>query len=176
MKLNVHEIEDVAKSLRYEEPTAALNARLEHGGVVDFEFPENAMVQIDYYRAGSELFFQGRVEGDVTGYCARCLEAYPFRLNTDFHLVLVPKPQLPEEVELTQDELDLGYYEGEEIDLAPLVDEQIILALPTRPLCRESCRGLCPSCGINLNEASCQCASSTGDPRLAALRNLKLDH
>jgi uncharacterized protein len=69
--------------------------------------------------------------------------------------------------------LALSYYEGEEIDLTPLVHEQIILALPTRPLCGEACRGLCPRCGANLNAAPCGCPTAPpADPRLAVLHSL----
>ncbi|MGH7769034.1 MAG: YceD family protein, partial [Candidatus Binatia bacterium] len=62
----------------------------------------------------------------------------------------------------------------EEIQLTPLVREQVLLALPTRPLCDENCRGLCPKCGVDLNENSCRCSSSKGDPRMAFFRDMKL--
>ena len=104
MKLNVHEIEEAPKELVYEESTDALNAVLLHGQVCDFEFPAAAEVRVDYYRAGQELFFQGRIEGSVIGHCARCLEEYTFDLGKDFFVVLVPKAELPAEVELTDAE------------------------------------------------------------------------
>ena len=176
MKLNIREIEDVAKSLVYEEPTDALNTLLVHGMVRDFEFPTAAGVRLQYYRAGQELFFEGDIRGAVVGHCARCLEPYPFQLAKRFSVVLVPKQPLAPEVELRDDQLDLSYYEGEEIDVSPMVHEQIILALPTRPLCREDCKGLCPQCGANLNVESCRCASAGREPRLAVLRNLKIGH
>ncbi len=175
MKLNVHEIEDAAKGLAYEEPTEELTALLRHGEVCDFEFPATAAVRMEYYRSGQELFFQGHICGQLVGHCARCLESYPFQLDTDFSLVLVPRAEAGEtDREPLADEVDLSTYEGDEVDLSPLVREQIILALPTRPLCKESCQGLCPNCGTNRNLERCQCADSTGDPRLAALRNLRV--
>jgi uncharacterized protein len=58
--------------------------------------------------------------------------------------------------------------------LTPLIREQMILALPTRPLCQEDCRGLCPRCGANLNERDCGCNLETGDARLAVLRSIKV--
>jgi uncharacterized protein len=173
VKLNVHEIEEDAKQLTYEEPTASLTTRLAHGGVVDFEFPAKATVDLEYYRAGLELFFNGHIEGPVLGHCARCLETYEFPLHKDFSLVLVPAPETPSEAE-DGEEVDLAYYSGDEVDLTPLVDEQIILALPTRPLCSDDCKGLCPSCGKNQNVETCTCSSEGGDPRLAVLRNLKI--
>jgi uncharacterized protein len=49
-----------------------------------------------------------------------------------------------------------------------------MLALPTRPLCAEDCRGLCDSCGANLNREACDCADTGGDPRMAIFRTLKV--
>jgi len=176
MKLNVHEIDEAAKELVYEEPTDSLNALLRHGQVCDFEFPGTAAVRVDYYRAGQELFFQGHIEGSVLGHCARCLEEYTFDVGKDFFVVLVPKEDLPDEVELADDDLDLSFYEGDHVDLSPLVREQIILALPTRPLCRDDCKGLCATCGVNLNTQTCTCTEHSGDSRLAVLRNIKVGH
>ena len=176
MRLNVHEIEEVAKELVYEESTDSLNALLLHGQVCDFEFPAAAEVRVEYYRAGQELFFQGRIAGGVIGHCARCLEEYAFDLAKEFFVVLVPKHDLPAGVELSDEDLDLSFYAGDAVDLSPLVREQIILALPTRPLCRDNCNGLCPSCGANLNTHHCQCTAASGDPRLAVLRSLKVGH
>jgi uncharacterized protein len=70
--------------------------------------------------------------------------------------------------------LGLSYYSTDEIDLAPLIAEQVILALPTRPLCSEDCRGLCEQCGINLNREACDCFVESGDPRMAIFRTLKV--
>lgn len=175
MKLLIRDIEEDPRRLTYEEPTAPLNARLVHGGVCDYEFPANANVRLDYYRSGVEVFLQGHIEGGAIGYCGRCLEPYPFDFSTDFSLVLLPREDLPPRLELAPDDLDVAYYQGEEIDLAPLVDEHIILALPTRPLCSEECRGLCPHCGINRNVESCDCAAKHVDPRWAALQQIKLN-
>lgn len=176
MKLNVHDIEEVAKELAYDESTDSLNGLLVHGEVCDFEFPAPAAVRMEYYRAGQELFFHGHIADEVVGHCARCLENYVFPLEKDFSVVLVPRSGRPATVEddLNGEDLDLSFYDGDEIDLSPLIREQIILALPTRPLCRESCKGLCAHCGTNLNLQTCDCTASSEDPRLAVLKNLKV--
>jgi len=176
VKLNVHEIDEVAKEIEYDESTDVLNGVLVHGQVHDFDFPAPATVCVQYYRAGQELFFQGRIEGDVIGHCGRCLEDYVFPLAKEFSLVLVPRSDAPADAELSDDDLDLSFYEGDAVDLSPLVREQIILALPTRPLCDERCKGLCAQCGANLNTQPCQCTASIGDPRLAVLMNFKVRH
>ena len=65
------------------------------------------------------------------------------------------------------------YANGELLATEPLVAEQVQLNLPTHPLCREDCRGLCPRCGANLNDGPCGCAEPPGDPRWAALAGLR---
>jgi uncharacterized protein len=174
VKINVNDIDDVGKVLVYSEPTDTLNTLLPHGNVRDFEFQKPAEVRLGYRRSGRELFFYGRVLSHVIGHCGRCLEKYTFDVADDFSFVLVPKSPMAAEVELNDEDLDLSFYEGDEVDVSPLVLEQIVLSLPTRPLCQESCRGLCPQCGINRNNESCSCVIDQGDPRLAVLRNLKV--
>lgn len=173
MKLLLQDIDESTQHLSFEQPGAPLNVRLAHGGVCDYQLPGNAAVDIQYYRSGVEVFFWGTVSSEVIGYCARCLESYTFELSKEFSLVLVPEERLPPRLELTEEDLDIAYYQGEEIDLSPLVDEQILLALPTRPLCSEECRGLCPQCGANRNLETCSCKPESGDPRFAILRQLK---
>lgn len=60
------------------------------------------------------------------------------------------------------------------LDVSAFLWEEFSLALPVKPLCSPKCRGVCPVCGKNLNEGPCGCCSDEGDPRLAALRNLKI--
>src|SRR5215213_1677197 len=80
-----------------------------------------------------------------------------------------------ENVELQAEDLILSAYEGDAVDLDELVREQILLALPSRHLCREDCKGLCQKCGANLNDAPCSCEQGEVDPRWAALADLKKD-
>jgi len=79
------------------------------------------------------------------------------------------------ELEVDDDDLSTAYYEGDAIDLDQLIREQLYLALPMKPLCTETCRGLCPLCGINLNRSACACERTWDDPRLAVLKALKKD-
>lgn len=173
MKLNVHDIDATPRELDYHEPTASLNADLVHGGVQDYEFDSDAAVHVTYYRNGDDLVFTGNVTGNVSGHCSRCLESYPFTLSSDFSFILVPRQETAEEVELSEEDMNLSFYDGDEVDLAPLIREQMILALPTKPLCSEDCKGLCPQCGVNRNLQACECREQTGDPRLAILKQFK---
>jgi DUF177 domain-containing protein len=176
VKLNINDIEEHPKELVYDEATEPLNGVLVHGAVCDFEFRAAAAVCLQYYRAGEELFFHGRISGTAIGHCGRCLDEYAFPFTTEFSTVLVPRRLLPKVNGAAEEDVDLGYYDGEEVDLSPLVQERLILALPTRPLCRDTCKGLCPQCGVNRNNETCACSADEGDPRLAVLRNIKLTH
>src|SRR5437867_9348303 len=162
MKITVRDIKAAPRHLSYVEEVEELNRRLGRG-VRDFQVVRGMAVDVEYYRAGLDLFFQGTVRGEVVGSCARCLEEYPFPLDRRFALVLTPRVAAGiAKGELSSEELDLGTYTGEEVDLTPLVYAETILALPTRALCGEGCRGLCPRCRDNPNHAQCAWARAAG--------------
>ncbi len=75
--------------------------------------------------------------------------------------------------EVADGDIDTFPFDGETLDLEPLLREQFVLAIPYSPLCREDCKGLCPQCGIDRNTGTCACEKPI-DPRLAALKGLKL--
>ena len=77
-----------------------------------------------------------------------------------------------EEREVAEDDVTTAFYKEDSIDLGELMHEQFVLALPMKPLCAETCRGLCVHCGTNLNKDTCACAPEWTDPRLAALKGL----
>jgi uncharacterized protein len=78
------------------------------------------------------------------------------------------------ERELHERDLDFAVFENEQIDLDELVLEQLELSLPSRVLCSEECRGLCPQCGADLNVEQCNCKPQI-DPRWQALADLKAE-
>jgi uncharacterized protein len=175
VKISVYDIKAEAKELAYDEPTDELNALMAHGAH-DFDLPAPLHVTLVHYRAGQELIFQGTLRGKVVGHCARCLDEFTLEVERPFHCVLVPHSDVPAEVELEEDDLDLSYYSGDEVDVSPLIREQLLLSLPTQPLCHEACRGLCPKCGANRNRETCACPADFSDPRLAVLHGLKASH
>jgi uncharacterized protein len=176
MKIPVDQIPESPKEIAFCENIEDLNNIFGRREYPEFDFPPSLDVDLAYYRSGPDIFFNGTFRGHITGCCGRCLENYGFTLNKDFAFVLTPAPSTSERraEELHTGELGLSYYSGDDIDLAPLIAEQVMLALPTRPLCSEECRGLCKSCGANLNRESCDCSAETGDPRMAIFRTLKV--
>lgn len=176
MKISIDEVPQSPKEIQFSESTEELNEIYRRSNQRDFSFPAPLEVQLIYYKSGREIFFTGRFAGRVVGCCGRCLDDYVFSLEQDFEFVLAPDPVKSERgaEELDRDDLGLSYYSTEEINLAPLIAEQVLLALPTRPLCSEACRGLCGNCGANLNKESCGCSADAGDPRMAIFRRLKV--
>lgn len=132
-------------------------------------------VQCQITKTSDTVFVKGNLSALLGIACSRCLEEADLSVEGDFCYTLVPlRPETKEEVELQAQELEISYYQGDFIDFAPIICEQIILQIPIKPLCFEECKGLCPHCGINLNVASCNCHLEFVDPRLAVLKNIKI--
>ncbi len=174
MKISLDQITETPKDISFSEKIDEMNLIYTEESDRDFRFPSSIDVNLAYYRSGHEIFFQGRLGGIIEGRCGRCLERYPFPIGKIFHLVLTPEPLPPKSKELNRNELGLSFYSAQEINLYPFIREQVLLALPMRPLCEDDCRGLCEGCGVNLNHELCLCGSSPGDPRLTLFRTLKL--
>ena len=177
MKIPIDDIPQLPKEISFSESIEELNEIYAKGSARDFRFPPSLHVALVYYRSGRELFFHGRLEGSIGASCSRCLKDFSFKMDCPFEFMLIPDPvTLPRGAEeLSRGELGLSFYSTEEIDLAPLIMEQVMLALPTRPLCAEDCRGLCSRCGADLNRETCGCSANASDPRMALFRTLKVD-
>jgi len=126
-------------------------------------------------RSGDELRLVGDVQTAVEFECDRCLAPLALPVDQSFDLLYVPPLHLAaaDEKELGDDDLTIGFYHNNVINVDDLVREQIELALPMARVCAETCRGLCPDCGANLNKTVCTCAVEEIDPRWAALKPLE---
>jgi uncharacterized protein len=128
---------------------------------------------------GTTVHVRGRLAASLDTECGRCLEPYALPAEQELDLFYLPRadsrPQEQEEdVELGDRDVVVGYYDGDTLDLGEVMREQIVLALPLKPLCSEGCRGRCASCGRDLNQGACGCppAEEPIDPRMAPLRKL----
>jgi uncharacterized protein len=176
VRLRIDEITAEAREVSFLQSEDEVNRRLAQGPVHEFRVGGAIAVDLSYYRAGMELFFEGRLSAPMVASCARCAEEFSAPNARPFRFVLAPRAAGDnDDGRLRTEDLEFSLYEGDQIDLAPLVSEQLILALPSRALCREDCQGLCPSCGINLNLRKCDCEQPARDPRLALVRTLKLE-
>src|SRR6516162_859907 len=117
----------------------------------------------------------GRLDAAMEVSCARCLDPVQYPVNRGFDLLYRPLgvDRRAEEVSISEADTEIGYYVGEGLLLEDVLREQVLLASPVKLVCREDCKGLCPHCGTNLNLATCNCQQESGDPRWAALSELK---
>ena len=116
------------------------------------------------------LKVSGSISAQFTAECDRCGDETEFTITTDFSESFTNLPEKVSEGEEADD--DVHFFEGDVIDLLPYVEQALFLAMPMKVLCREDCKGLCPSCGQNLNNKECSCDKSPIDPRLAVLADL----
>ncbi len=125
-------------------------------------------VSVQAHVMGEDVYLEGRVEGELSLECGRCLARYRQRLCEPFRLVLEPagtrEPADPEAAQALretglclEDEFETGWYRGHEIQLDGVCLEVISLALPVQPLCKPECAGLCSVCGRDLNDGVCGC-------------------
>jgi len=141
------------------------------------------------------VLFDAHARAALVAPCGRCLSPVVVEVPLDFQMTFVPaeavrpreavrsreaahpRQEEPDEEgrssartrTFVADEVNEETYSGKVIDLDPVIREQLLLALPSYPVCQESCKGLCPVCGVNLNERDCGCDRHVPDPRWAAL-------
>lgn len=134
----------------------------------NIKFIEPIRYEGDIYKVGRDRLVHINIYYKYEEACGRCLESYIMEDNT----VLTGK--LVEETgkESYEEEGDLIYYTEDKLDLSDDIMDMVILSLPMKPLCNKKCKGLCPKCGINLNENQCDCEFDYVDPRFEKLKDL----
>lgn len=181
MKIQIQHVPTEGTTLAYSKEAKqfpVLKALMEEGGC-RFLGPLSIELTVVPER---ELFkVSGLVEVDVQMECSRCLAEIGSRLSHRFTLRF--SKEIPQdlhgsdtqELELTADQIGLIFFRGDEIDFKDTVQEQVVLALPYKPLCHEACKGLCPQCGVDLNKETCACTSArSGGSPFAVLQKLDL--
>jgi uncharacterized protein len=177
LKINVEKVKRKQIDLAEEEPAAhyASLAQMEKDGDCVFTAPVRAQVsaiwEYDHVRA------HGTVESAARLSCSRCLAEYELPLSSEFTIFYTESTgdDLEDEVELSDQELISATYTGEEIDLDLEIAEQVMLEVPFKPLCSESCRGLCTVCGADLNAGECGCDRGDINLKMVGLKKLKIE-
>lgn len=111
------------------------------------------------------LYVGGRLTASMPAECVRCLTEIPLSLSADLDTLFVYPPSK------ATDPLEAVSEDGF-IDLAPLVREGMLLSIPLQPVCRPDCAGLCPECGVNRNEETCEHSARPVAPGFAVLAEL----
>ena len=164
---------------RLREDVERLDRRYEPGAFAlageDFRLVTPVHLVADVHKDRRNVRLTGTVEATLECDCSRCLEPLTIPVSARIDSLFLPAAENvgDEEQEVREDDIGVSYYRDEVIDLGGVMREQFILAVPMKPLCQESCRGLCPVCGVNLNREDCGGHEGWVDPRLDALRKLK---
>ncbi|HEX6649379.1 MAG TPA: DUF177 domain-containing protein [Pyrinomonadaceae bacterium] len=138
---------------------------------------EPAAVNGQIRLSGHDVVVNGHIDTRAQVDCDRCLKPVEMPVSADFELEYITGSdyESSQAAELTEAEMSIAVFDGKAIDVDEVVKEQILLAVPTRMLCREDCKGICPECGMDKNTGECQCVTDDIDPRWAALKNLKTE-
>lgn len=179
MRIHTDQLKEGPLTLALEEPADRFPVLREmvRDGACEFTSPVQTRLRATRIREMVEV--EGIVQTAARMTCGRCLESFIGPLVSEFALTYSGgRAGAPGDVEPAEKELDAGeagliYFRGEEIDLTEGIQEQVILAFPLRPLCREDCQGLCARCGADLNLGGCQCPPTPPEGPFAALGRLK---
>lgn len=177
MKIEIEKVKKKQLDLSETEPVShyPVLVAMEAAGECTFTAPVSAKVaaiwEYDHVRA------TGRVESAARLTCSRCLAEYDLPISSDFTIFYTQgeEESTEEEVELSDEELISATYRGDEIDMDPEIAEQVMLEVPYKPLCSESCKGLCPECGADLNAGECGCDRGAINLKMAALKKIKIE-
>ncbi len=126
---------------------------------IDFRLLKPVCYELSVAKFDDTVTIDGALDVSASLACGRCLEEFDIELSVTMSIKLVPGTELPDspEMELRGEDLDIYYYEGDEINIDPFIYEEVILNMPVRPLCSEACKGICPQCGKNKNTEQCDC-------------------
>lgn len=133
-----------------------------------------AELQVDTKGKGKYLL-SGTLDAVMSSRCDRCGKSITMELNRAFKYTLVvgSEPELGTDYQCSEEDCQTLYLKEAAIDPEVLLAEQLVLAMPLQRLCSKSCEGLCPECGININEDTCQCGGIKKDSPFAVLRSLQ---
>lgn len=176
VKIRVDELKDKTVELSAEEPLGGYPNLLALQDAGECIFLTPLKIHLTVAREYDHIRVNGRVETALSLNCARCLGEFQMEIDSPFTIFYMRAAGLPldEDVELAEEDLISATYEGDEIDFTTEIAEQILLAIPFKPLCNENCRGLCPSCGTELNLTECTCGQKDVNLKFSALKNLKI--
>jgi uncharacterized protein len=128
-------------------------------------------------RAGAEIRISGKLDTTVELACSRCLDPARVHVSRPFDLFFRERDEAmfdeDEEVELHENDTRTAFFTGRKLAIGDILREQILLAVPMKALCTIDCKGLCPTCGTNLNSGSCGCPAEEFSPHMDTLLEIK---
>jgi len=168
IKLDIGRVPDGHSHLDIEAEASDLEACLEEGRL---ESPVSLRLDLD--RRGDDIFIKGTVEARAVLGCSRCLNEYSLEFETPLELLCMVSGESDAAGEEDRENVVRISPGAKFMDLAGPARSELLVLLPLKPLCDEGCKGLCPSCGIDLNASSCSCGPGGHDSRWDALNKIK---
>ena len=179
MFINIEDIKGEPLVVEFEEAAGEFPELLELTASGECKFQGPIKTHLSMVRIESMVEVEGRVEVDALLACSRCLDEFAAKISGSFSLTFAR--ELPEvdtdedEIEISAEEMGLILYSDDRIDLREAVQQEVVMALPLRPLCDSRCKGLCPQCGANLNKEHCDCRKNDFSIKFSALKDFKVD-
>lgn len=175
MRIRVDEIPDSGRILHIHWDEGRLSEFVPAEDPFELKLSRPVNVDLELNKRADHIRIEGNIQGVLQVTCHRCLKPFFWKLEEKFEVFLIEEQKAPQEEDLELDEeaLDYEFFDGEVIEIDQLIAEQIFLALPFKVLCSESCRGLCPGCGANLNDEPCRCKKDEKDSPFARLAAIK---
>lgn len=182
--LNVDALEEANQPFEADLPRELLDGVLSADPPTEFHAAGASHLRGTATKMGRKVLVRANFQVPLSGQCKRCLKTVRLDEPVELTRAYVPEDQAAGATgahggAAAKPGIDPGLtdeetYGGKEIDLTPAVREQILLQIPSSPLCSEACLGLCPKCGKDLNEGECGCDRAVMDPRWAALKGIQL--
>jgi uncharacterized protein len=180
MRIHTERLKESSLALAFEQKADVFPVLQELIRQRECEFSAPIRIRLKAALIGEMVEVEGNLETTLRLTCGRCLTEFVGLLATDFAITYVreahglPADDAAAEGRAEAEDAGLIGFRGEEIDLTEGIQEQVVLCLPMRPLCREDCKGLCAACGADLNAGECNCRRQPPAGPFAALRHLRL--
>ncbi|TYB31948.1 MAG: DUF177 domain-containing protein [Candidatus Mcinerneyibacterium aminivorans] len=140
------------------------------------EVTDPVSVDLKVYESNQIFVLRGKMDVTYSLNCSRCLTRFEREETLDLFLVFKyenTRNKNVKEKEIDEDEINVIFIEQSVIDITEYIINEIMLNIPIKVLCKEDCKGLCPICGTDLNEGSCDCKKEKVDERMKQLEDIK---
>ncbi len=180
MRLSVKKITEISSAYTVRLAADELNCQLAAAAVeTTTSFVDSVLVNYRLSRITRRLVLDGEINSVLGLQCGLCLKDYRWPLQESFSLTLnlVDEEETlsTEELELDEEQINRLLVADGEVDLLPVLQEQVLVRLPLHPVCSDDCAGLCPYCGGDLNHTQCHCEPKPFNNRFGALKNINLN-
>jgi uncharacterized protein len=150
----------------------AISLKVDEKFVIDDEdflektrLKNNVLLNGEIFKIDDSIIFTGTINYTFTAECARCLNEFDNTVESKFQAVIVRKE------DKESDEIQFVITDGN-VETDDTIKQLVYLSMPMKLLCSKDCKGICPNCGVNLNNQKCQCENNLTDPRFDKLKDL----